>query len=358
MNDNHVYDLCYYDKWDEVREFLDSDSNNNKKKRQLVCYQGGNGWTCLHMACCRGAPVDIIKSLLDIGGKDLLMITNSWKSAALHTACYFGASFDVMKMLIDIGGKELVVGKNNDGRTALNLLCCHINDHTKAANKIKLMLQVPGTETILTGKNDFGNTPLDIATAKGASDEIKALLQPRTIKNEPAIATDDNSNLVPADDQDKDTTITDLQAAKQKIADMETQKAEHLKTIADLETEVALLSEQNAQQGKDNTYWKDRVDNLTTICSDRKVELQELKDSTCGSVSNAKKRERADDEDDDDDVASQSRSSKRTRIGPTANEKHSGEDDVDMVMEALLQEKKQSIKFMMQLREVKRERRL
>jgi len=39
------------------------------------------------------------------------------------------------------------------------------------------------------------------------------------------------------------------------------------------------------------------VDNLTKLCSERKVQLQELKDSTCVSISNAK-RER-DVEDDD-----------------------------------------------------------
>jgi len=53
------------------------------------------------------------------------------------------------------------------------------------------------------------------------------------------------------DDHDNDNTTTELQdqlqAAKQKIADLETQietqKTEHKKTIADLETQIVLLSE-------------------------------------------------------------------------------------------------------------------
>jgi len=64
---------------------------------------------------------------------------------------------------------------------------------------------------------------------------------------------------------------------------IETQKTEHRKTIADLETEIGLLCEQIAKQDKDITDWKDRVDNLTKLCSERKVELQKLKDSTCVS---------------------------------------------------------------------------
>ena len=28
-------------------------------------------WTCLHLACFRGAPDDIINAMIDIGGKEL-----------------------------------------------------------------------------------------------------------------------------------------------------------------------------------------------------------------------------------------------------------------------------------------------
>ena len=64
-------------------------------------------------------------------------------------------------------------------------------------------------ETILTEKDKRGETPLDYAIASKASDEIKALLQPCTIKNEPAIASDDTSNLAP-DDHGNDTSSTTM----------------------------------------------------------------------------------------------------------------------------------------------------
>ena len=93
MNDSYIYDLCRGRKWDEVRKFLDTDSNNKDKKLEVVRYRGGNGCTCLHHACCyKKPPDDIIKSLLDIGGKELVMITNSWKRTALHYACWKNAS--------------------------------------------------------------------------------------------------------------------------------------------------------------------------------------------------------------------------------------------------------------------------
>ena len=351
MNDNHLIGLCHGKKWDEIREFLDSDStNNNDKKRQFVCYRGEwDDYTCLHHACCyKGAPpVDIIKSLLDIGGKELVMMTDSDKNTALHFACDNGVSFDVMKMLIDVGGKELVVAKNSsNGDTALHYLCYHINRHTNAAtNKIEQILQVADTETILTEKNDNGYTPLDYAIRNKANNKIKRLLQPRTInKIDSANINDDASNLVP-DDHDNDTSITELQnqlqAANQKIADLESHRAEHVllatrhqdqlqaanQKNADLENEIenqnALLSEQSANRLQDQaayqkkiadlddkiethqteyqrkiahlsketseekaiqdteiTYWKGRADIFTDICSEQKAELQQLKESS------------------------------------------------------------------------------
>lgn len=277
------------------------------------------------------------------------------KMTALHYACYGGAYFNVIKMLIDIGGEELVVVKDSGGDTAVHTLSRFIHDCDNAADKIKLLIEVAGTEIILTEKNKYGKTPLDLATAKGTSDEIKALFQPRTIKNEPEISSNDASNFVP-DDLDNDTVITELQqdqlqAAKQKIADLETQKTEHRKTIADLETEIVLLHEQNMKHDKDNTYWKDRVDNLTKLCSDRKVELQELKDSTRVSVANARRErdvECSDDADQDqDDSSSHARASKRSRIGSSsisaANEMDVEEDDAEAVIQELLHEKQQHI---------------
>jgi hypothetical protein len=54
------------------------------------------------------------------------------------------------------------------------------NLHHNPHNKIKLLLIVlqvgADTETISTEKDRDGKTPLDVATAEGASDEIKALL--------------------------------------------------------------------------------------------------------------------------------------------------------------------------------------
>ena len=86
------------------------------------------------------------------------------------------------------------------------------------------------------------------------------------------------------------------------------------------------------------------MDNLTTLCSERKAELQQLQDSTRGLSLAHAKRERDIDGDDESDVANQSRVSKRSRIGSTANDMHDEEDDADeAIIQDLLHEKQQRI---------------
>jgi len=54
------------------------------------------------------------------------------KALRVHIACCHGASLNVVKMSIDLGGKELVMAKDNNGNTALHWLCYCINRHTKS----------------------------------------------------------------------------------------------------------------------------------------------------------------------------------------------------------------------------------
>ena len=276
MHDNYLRNLCSWEKWWEVREFLFSDASSKDKKRQQIFHcreeqvnDDGDGFsTCLHYACKYGAPEGIIDSMIDIGGKELVMMHDvlyddcgqsiSGKGGtALHCACSSyehdgSASFDVIELLIDVGGKELVMTKDGNGYTALHELCDSIiYTQNNAARIIKFMREVAGTGTILTKKNNKGQTPLDIVTNDKYSDEIKALLQPR-IKNDPSNARNDSSNLVPADDRVNNTTCTctaitaitrtlqdQLKAANQKVADLNNT----------IETQNVFLSEHKTQAG-------------------------------------------------------------------------------------------------------------
>ena len=140
MNDSYIYNKCCELNWDIVRKFLLDPTINDDKKLRCILYQNGStcGWSCLHEVCYTGAPADIIKLFIDIGGKQLVMMTTEIsENTALHFACSMGVSFDVMKTLIDVGGKDLVMAKNHHGCNALHYLCYYINKHHNAAKKIK-----------------------------------------------------------------------------------------------------------------------------------------------------------------------------------------------------------------------------
>eukprot|EP00979_Chaetoceros_neogracilis_P004322 scaffold766_cov185-Chaetoceros_neogracile.AAC.2 len=75
MKDCNLFSLCIDKDWPEVRKYLSSDAAEEEKKSNII-YRGDDG-TCLLLARLYGAPDDIIKAMLDIGGKELVMMTRS-----------------------------------------------------------------------------------------------------------------------------------------------------------------------------------------------------------------------------------------------------------------------------------------
>ena len=93
MNDDNLLKLCHNRKWPEVQEYLSSDATDEEKK-QNVMMTDSNDNTALHWTCCLGGS--------------------------------HGVSYNIIKMLVDVGGKDLVMAKNKNGFTALNFLCWYI----------------------------------------------------------------------------------------------------------------------------------------------------------------------------------------------------------------------------------------
>jgi hypothetical protein len=195
-----IYNLCAKYKWSEVRKYLSSDAAEEEKKANIM-YRNDHYWgrTSLYVAIYWDAPDDIIKAMLDIGGKELVMMNAFNGNTALHFACDRGTSYNIIKMLIDVGGKDLVMTKDNNGDTALHDLCLCIKRHAKAAEIIKLILQVGDTNLLLATKNHDGKTPLKIATANGASEKIKRILTVQSNSNSRRSNNNSSVSIVPAD---------------------------------------------------------------------------------------------------------------------------------------------------------------
>ena len=100
-----LFELCIHNRWSEARDYLSSDAAEEEKKSNIMC-RHGDGWTCLNLAFCRD---DIMKTMIDIGGKELVMMTDIDNCIVLHDACINGAPHNIIKMLIEVGGKDLVM---------------------------------------------------------------------------------------------------------------------------------------------------------------------------------------------------------------------------------------------------------
>lgn len=66
-----LWKLCENEAWDEVRSFLNSNESREAKKANVE-WMNRDDITCLHMARNNNAPVDIIQSLIDITGRDIV----------------------------------------------------------------------------------------------------------------------------------------------------------------------------------------------------------------------------------------------------------------------------------------------
>jgi hypothetical protein len=300
MKSINLLSLCNTKKWSEARKYLSSDAVQEEKKSNIM-YCNVNGMTCLHQACYRGAPDDIIKAMIDIGGKVLVMKTGSYYAqTALHLACWNGASYNIIKMLIEVGGKDLVMAKSKGGYTALHHLCRCIEKHTKVAEKIKLILQAGDANLLLATKYFNGETALEIVTDKGASKEIKKLL---TLQST--------------------TSVADMQmeaARAQGLLEESNRRAAELEaTVETQRLEIADLS--NEKDGIEKECM-DKIDKLTRELSKQQTEMQLLSNDPCSNVEVGMKRNHTNEEHEEGEdavVQSQTQSSKKRRVGNARN---------------------------------------
>eukprot|EP00979_Chaetoceros_neogracilis_P004839 scaffold842_cov287-Chaetoceros_neogracile.AAC.2 len=292
MKGSNLYLLCKTKKWSEARKYLSSDAAEEEKKSNIMYRNDFFERTSLYAACFFDAPDDIMKAMLDIGGKELVMEVDLCDQTVLHSACENGASYDIIKMLIEVGGKDLVMAKDNNGDTALHwLLCRWIEEHTKAAEKIELILQAGNNTLLLSAKNHAGQTPLDIVThnveVQGTSNIIKKLLTFQQMMTQ---------------EEGEAPRAAALEAM------VETQRLE----IADLSNEKDGIEKE----------CMDKIDKLTRKLSKQETEMQLLNNDPCSDVEVGMKRKHTNEEQEggeDAVVQSQTQSSKKRRVGNARN---------------------------------------
>ena len=100
------------------------------------------------------------QKLIEVGGRELVMMKNKGKDTALHLACMNeNISLDIVAKLIEVGGRELVMISDQDRRTALHKACCNKNIPLDAITKL---IRLGGRELLMM-KNTYGDIALHTA---------------------------------------------------------------------------------------------------------------------------------------------------------------------------------------------------
>jgi hypothetical protein len=332
MKGSNLLSLCNDEEWPEMRKYLSSDAAEEEKKSNVMNRGDYYGRTCLHHAASYDeAPTDIIKAMIDIGGKELVMKIDINNDTVLHCACIYGASYDIIKILIEVGGKDLIMAKDEDGDNALHCLCIAIKTHTKVAEKIKLILQVGDANLLLSTKNHDEKKTLEIATDNGASKRIKKLLtvQSTTSVADMQMEAAHAQELLEASNRRAADLETTIETQRSENADLSNEKDELLEAsnrrAADLETTIESQRSENADLSNEKDdiekKYKYKVDKLMRKISKQQAELQLLQNSL-NDTEVGKKRKHTNEEHKEGEsavVQSQSQSSKRSKVGNTRN---------------------------------------
>ncbi|GFH59882.1 hypothetical protein CTEN210_16358 [Chaetoceros tenuissimus] len=144
-----IQKFCLERSWDRVRMLLNNSYINNDEKKKRI------HWNCLHTACSlKDVPVEIVRKMIEVGGKDIVMKTYDAFGTALHIACKCCVDPEVVELLIKAGGKDLVLMNNySGGQTALHIACRRKNNES-----VVKLLSSKGGSTLVKMENSKGET--------------------------------------------------------------------------------------------------------------------------------------------------------------------------------------------------------
>mmetsp|Transcript_38721 Transcript_38721/g.69809 ORF Transcript_38721/g.69809 Transcript_38721/m.69809 type:complete len:633 (-) Transcript_38721:120-2018(-) len=146
---------------------------NDMRTRHESRRKNDRGNLPLHSAASFRAPVEIIEGLLE-AYPEAASMTNNYGNLALHFTAWKKGPLDCMKLLLQVF-PEGAAQKNNHGNLPL-----HYAAHYNAPIEVVEALYHAFPEAARQKNND-SNTPLDLAVADGASNNVVALLQGKSV---------------------------------------------------------------------------------------------------------------------------------------------------------------------------------
>ena len=173
---------------EDLLEYIQEEIENKGKQKDLMelivwdpnsCARKAMAYTSLQMVLYHGRCKKIIFKLIELGGRELVMMKSSHGENVLKKACESkNASLDIISKLIEVGGRELLVrvNENSTGETALHKACW--NEYFTLEGIIKL-IEAGGKELVMMSTHYCEYTALHYACMSGNTllDVISKLIE-------------------------------------------------------------------------------------------------------------------------------------------------------------------------------------
>lgn len=104
----------------EALAFLNDDKRSNYVKKFALMARNKHGITSLVWAVRRNADFELVKKMVEIGGKDLVLISNNSDENVLHQAAFLGAPYEVFELIVQAGGKDILMQQDRMGNIPLH----------------------------------------------------------------------------------------------------------------------------------------------------------------------------------------------------------------------------------------------
>lgn len=128
------------------------------RKTSFTVYLDPYSGTLLHAVCLYTTPIDAVSTLLNIGGKALVIEKNKHGCTPLHYVCREcgSISMNVLSKLVEVGGKELLMEKDGRGYNSLQIAFIKKNESIEVLPKF---LAVGGKKVIMAKNNPRSPQP-------------------------------------------------------------------------------------------------------------------------------------------------------------------------------------------------------
>ena len=118
--DNLVKTVNNLSRMHEALAFLNDDTRSITEKKIAVMTQNSHGMTSLFWAVRRHADVGLIEKMVEIGGRELVLIQNKSLENVLHQAAFLGSSLEIFMIIVNAGGRKVLMQKDSKGNTPLH----------------------------------------------------------------------------------------------------------------------------------------------------------------------------------------------------------------------------------------------